>query len=118
MLEDLHLNLTALERRFLGIGDTAELVSELDDTRTKHARRAYIGDRLEELSDTRPGVGVAADGTPDILWCEVTPGAALMENGEVTQVEEFRIAKYPVTWKQFQAFVDDQKGYFTSAWWD
>jgi hypothetical protein len=117
-LEDLQPDLSALERRFLGIGDAAELLNELDDPRTKHARRAYIGDRLAEQGDTRPGVGVLADGTPDIGWCDVPGGEALMENGLVAWVDEFRIGKYPVTWGQFRAFLEDSEGFFKPVWWE
>jgi len=117
-LEDLQPDLTPLERRFLGIGDAVELIEELGDSRTKHARRAYIGDRLAELGDTRPGVGVREDGTPDIVWRDVAGGEALIHTGAVVPVDAFRMAKYPVTWRQFRAFLEDPQGYFAERWWD
>jgi hypothetical protein len=52
------------------------LVLELEEPATTHERRAAIGDRLDQLGDPRPGVGVKPGGTPDIVWCEI-PGSAV-----------------------------------------
>ena len=91
-----------------------------------HQARASVGDRLALLGDRRPGVGLRPDGLPDIEWCRVEPGAG-RETQEVTievrsnpdnansetektvtgSVSGFRIARYPVTVAQFQAFLDD-----------
>ena len=91
-----------------------------------HEARARVGDRLAQLGDRRPGVGLRADGRlPDIGWCLV----ALRNDGESEEVTleirsnpgdrssevkhtvsqkvgRFWIARYPVTVSQFRAFLD------------
>ncbi len=57
--------------------------------------------------DTRPGVGLTANGLPDIDWLPVE------ESGK----PEFYIARYPVTQQQFQAFIDAEAGYANPDWW-
>ena len=109
--------------------DTAEfltpepdwLLAELLCSTTDHPRRETIGMRLSEIGDPRPGVGVV-DGVPDILWCP-TPGP--MPAGEVEieghgrfEVHPFHISAYPVTYAQYQAFVDAEDGYRSPRWWD
>jgi formylglycine-generating enzyme required for sulfatase activity len=91
-----------------------------------HQARASVGDRLALLGDRRPGVGLRPDGLPDIEWCGVAPSRG-RETEQVTiqlrsnpddadskiektvsgAVSAFRIARYPVTVAQFQAFLDD-----------
>jgi hypothetical protein len=46
--------------------ERANLVRELENIKTTHLRRREIGERLNEIGDNRPGVGVLSDGTPDI----------------------------------------------------
>jgi formylglycine-generating enzyme required for sulfatase activity len=84
---------------------------------TTHARRSLLGLRLAELGDTRPGVGVTPDGLPDIAWLSVGEGSAQV-GGQRFQVRAFYIAQYPITYRQFQAFVDDPAGYANAEWWD
>lgn len=74
--------------------------------------------RLNHLQDRRPGVGLRPDGLPDIVWCDVHAGKFLY--GEDKQEREirynFKIAKYPVTFSQFQAFADSGD-YDDARWW-
>jgi formylglycine-generating enzyme required for sulfatase activity len=85
-----------------------------------HEARASVGVRLARLGDRRKGVGLRADGLPDIEWCRV-------EGGDVTiyfptspddppfkvnkplrrPVALFWMARYPVTITQFQAFLGE-----------
>lgn len=78
--------------------------------------------------DLRPGVGLerGEDGTevnvPDILWCDVPAGKIYLGRAggkygrAEAEVDAFRISKYPITLKQFKAFVKDG-GYETAAYW-
>lgn len=68
--------------------------------------------------DDRPGVGLRPDGLPDIDWCEVVEGAFLFgDPPEVRSITApFRIARYPISHRQFQAFVD-AGGYGQDEWW-
>ena len=63
--------------------------------------------RLNHEWDDRPGVGLRPDGLPDIAWCDVPAGKFLY--GDDQQEREirysFKITKYPVTYRQFQAFI-------------
>jgi len=66
--------------------------------------------------DDRLGVGLR-DGLPDIDWLEVAAGPFRYGDGrEPRELPAFRIARYPVTNAQFQAFIDDA-GYQTDTWW-
>ncbi len=66
--------------------------------------------------DVRPGVGVAG-GVPDIDWVEIPAGKFQFgEDGLSETLPAFRIARYPATCTQFQAFVDDG-GFENDEWW-
>ena len=73
-----------------------------------------IGDPL----DNRHGVGLTSDGLPDIDWVDIPGGAITLEDvkGDF-KVKPFRIARYLVTNRQFQAFVDAPDGYGDQKWW-
>ncbi len=68
--------------------------------------------------DDRPGVGLHPDGLPDIVWDVCEAGYFLYGEGCETRTLDtpFRIARYPVTHRQFQAFVD-AGGYGQDEWW-
>ena len=109
---------TALERDFLGPLDREQMLAALDDPATSHEERAIIGVRLSLLGDPRPGVGLRADGLPDLVWCAVPGSAVTLEKDAGTfTVEPFQIAKYPVTYRQYRAFLDAEDGYHNPEWW-
>lgn len=57
---------------------------------------------------------------PDLEWCVIPAGEVTisLDSKEITYfIETFKIAKYPVTNAQFQAFVDDPEGYTDPRWW-
>lgn len=96
--------------------EAERLLEELELAETTHYRRAEIGDRLDRIGDPRPGVGLLPSGVPDIVWCEVPGGTVTLEEIEGTfEVEPFLIAKYPVTYRQYRAFLDDPEGTATRA---
>jgi formylglycine-generating enzyme required for sulfatase activity len=77
------------------------------------------------------GSGVRAAGVaiPDIVWCDVPmpPGGKVWLGAddqsnnprrEVAIPYSYQIAKYPVTYRQFQAFIDDPEGFYDPRWWD
>jgi len=80
--------------------------------------RAQLWGTLGRLGlDDRPGVGLR-DSLPDIAWVEVPAGAFLFGEEKRTEtLPDFRIARYPVTNAQYQAFFDEG-GYETDAWWE
>jgi len=122
MLEHLKLkptDFTPLERDFLGPLHRDQMRAALDEPTTTHEQRAIIGVRLSLLGDPRPGLGLRADGLPDLVWCAVPGGeVTLEENAGTFTVEPFQIAKYPVTYRQYRAFLEAEDGYHNSEWWE
>jgi formylglycine-generating enzyme required for sulfatase activity len=90
----------------------------------KAAARAAIGRALGmvrlqngEPLDNRTGVGLTADGIPDIEWVDIPGGSVQLKGVEgVAPVKPFKIAQYPVTNIQFEAFVKAKDGYGTVKW--
>ncbi len=88
--------------------------------------RAAAGRVLSVLGDPRPGVGLRPEGVPDIVWCDVPAGDFIMGSDDDYNYEKprrimrlehiYQIAQYPVTYVQFQAFVDSGS-YDDPAWW-
>lgn len=54
---------------------------------------------------------------PDIVWCEVPAGEFIYQDGEKRTLPAFQISKYPITYKQFQAFIDAPDGFSNPQWW-
>ncbi len=123
MLDHLGLqieNFPAEEREFLGPLDRDLMLQEIDDPATSHEQRAVIGVRLSLLGDPRPGVGLREDGLPDVVWCKKVPEGevTLEENTETFTIDKpFYIAKYPLTYIQYCAFLRAEDGYTNSEWW-
>jgi len=85
-----------------------------------HVARASVGVRLALLGDRREGVGLRANGLPDIDWVGIDGGEPTIEirsdpNDPSSEVRErltrtvgrFQIARYPITLVQFRAFLQD-----------
>ena len=80
--------------------------------------RAAVGRALARLElDDRKGVGLTPEGLPDIDWVEIAGGEFTYQDGECCTFEAFRIARYPITNAQFQAFVEADDGYSNDRWW-
>ena len=83
--------------------------------------RATGGRVLAVLGDDRRGVGVREDGIPDIDWVEI-PGGSFQMGGLggdpiiELNVLPFRLSRFPVTNRQFEAFVED--GGYSAKWKD
>jgi hypothetical protein len=108
-------------------GDLAvpHLLTCLEEETLAPKIRQLCGNALSYIGDPRPGVGLRPNGVPDIAWCDVpsgefqyggADGAYEPHQGQRIFVPAFRIAKYPVTYVQFQAFIDDG-GYQDERWW-
>lgn len=82
--------------------------------------RAVCGRVLGLIGDPRKGVGLGKDGLPEFDWVDIPAGEFLYGYGnEPCTIEKpFKISRYPVTYKQFQAFINAPDGFYDSRWWD
>lgn len=87
--------------------------------------RAACGRALGLLGDPRYGVGVKDD-IPEIDWVDIPVGAFLMGSDGQYEHEKpqhqitlsaYRISRYPITYQQFQAFLDANDGSHNPDWW-
>jgi len=105
----------------------AALAVLVDHTHFTPQQRLQAGNLLAARPglDTRPGVGVK-HGLPDIAWCEIpefSPDGQrrfFYHDGTRNTPHEclptFWMAKFPITYAQFQAFVDAPDGYRYPEW--
>ena len=93
------------------------LLQELDRPELPHSYRNWIGEELDRRGDNRPGIGVDQDGLPDIHWLEIPGGSVDIERAGEFQADMFFLAEYPITYLQYQAFIDDPDGFSNPAWW-
>jgi formylglycine-generating enzyme required for sulfatase activity/energy-coupling factor transporter ATP-binding protein EcfA2 len=107
----------------------SRLVDLLQQGRLSGVERAAAGRALARLDDPRPGVGLRADGLPDIAWRQVPAGPFTMGSpddslsffGKETPqhrraLAAFRVSRYPVTNVQFAAFTE-AGGYAERRYW-
>jgi hypothetical protein len=87
------------------------------DSDKSPAERAEAGRILGHIGDPRPGVGVRSDGLPQIEWHEVAGGEFVYQSGGHLALSKFLIAEYPVTFAQFQSFIDAEDGFQAAQWW-
>jgi formylglycine-generating enzyme required for sulfatase activity len=92
------------------------ILAELQQAATSHTRRRDIGQRLAEPGDARSGVGTI-DGVPDILWRPIPAGKVEIEGHGTFPVETFHMASFPITFGQFQAFLEAEDGFQADHWW-
>jgi len=114
----LEQNLEKDLRRFLE-PEPLRLLSELASDETPHHRREEIGLRLNQMGDPRRGVGLGANGVPEIAWVSVAAGEVQLEaaGSHVFPVAPFRVSRYLITWQQYNAFVSADDGYHDRRWW-
>lgn len=111
---------------------SAALWQELEHNETADYRRLQIGKWLEQMGDQRSGVSVK-NGLPDIEWLPIVAAGMVKitrfwlpdtpdEEAKVIPMGNFKvvpfyIAKYLVTYVQYQSFVEAEDGYDNAAWW-
>jgi len=118
MLDHLQPALSPAEQEFVR-PESERLLEQIDHQNTSHQERVKIGDRLADIGDPRPGVGLNDDQLPDLVWCEVPGGAVTLENDAGTfDVASGYISKYPVTWAQYRCFLQAEDGYANASWWE
>lgn len=95
------------------------------DAEPHPASRAALGRALGLLDmDDRVGIGLNHDGLPDIEWINIPEGQYQFGESDSSNCPEshitiqgFHIAKYPISNKQFQSFVNHPDGYKQDKWW-
>ncbi|MBN1119457.1 MAG: SUMF1/EgtB/PvdO family nonheme iron enzyme [Anaerolineae bacterium] len=56
---------------------------------------------------------------PPFEWCAIPAGQVSLEGYvEIFDVQPFYMAKYPITFEQFQVFIDDPEGFKNPEWWE
>jgi formylglycine-generating enzyme required for sulfatase activity len=90
----------------------------IDHERLLPAERAACGRALSLLGDPRKGVGVK-DGLPDIDWVTIPDDGPFPYGKARTEIRwpVFKIARYPLTYAQFEAFLTAADGWENDAWW-
>ena len=100
------------------------------DLRAPAGLRALGGRTLARLGDPRPGVGTilhSGQKLPDIVWGGEVPAGTYTIGGDKSQYADekprpvvikqpYRLARYPVTYAQFQCFVD-APDFDDERWW-
>jgi hypothetical protein len=115
MMDELSYTPSDREAMFLGPVSRTAMLAKLKDANTGHDERATIGVRLALQGENRPGTGVT-NGIPDIVWCKVPSGRVRLSDGAGEfDVNNFSIARYPVTYAQYLPFLKD--GYHNALWW-
>ncbi|GEM_PF-870183 len=66
--------------------------------------------------DPRPGVGVK-NGLPDFDWVFIPAGEFIYRKDERRHEDAFWITRHPVTYAQFETFVQAEDGWRNPAWW-
>lgn len=56
---------------------------------------------------------------PPFEWCEIPAGqVTLGDNAGIFEVQPFWMAKYPITYAQFQIFLEADDGFYNPRWWE
>ncbi len=100
-----------------GEDGAVELLAQLARRELAHEHRAWIGERMAEMGDPRPGVSQLPEGLPDILWQGIDGGEIEVERAGMFGVEPFFLSRYPVTMEQFASFLEDGHGFGNEVWW-
>lgn len=146
MRDRLKPDLNESEQEFIRL-EVERLLEEIENPTTSHRRRSWIGERMDTLGDPRPGVGLVRSilplqraekqafddlrpnerrfwgdkpehsGLPDLVWLSV-PGGSIKIEQQTFPIQPFYITKYPITYQQFQAFVDAPDGFHEQRWWN
>ncbi len=102
------------------------LLALIDIKRFAPEQRLIAGQLLGSRPDldTRPGVGRRPDGLPDIDWVKIPQMDEkdqvdfIYLEGKRESPPDFWMARYPITYAQFQTFIDATDGWPNPVWWE
>lgn len=84
------------------------------DTSNKQSTISGLGNNYPVTSKPPLFRGILPD---PFEWCDINSGTTNVDNVE-QDVEDFYLAKYPVTVAQFERFISAEDGYRNKNWWD
>lgn len=96
----------------------APIIKLLSNLNINPNERYEIGRNLAEEMDYRQGVGITSEGLPDISWCLIPKGEFIYQKTQTKHLDNFYLSKYPITYLQFQAFLDAPDGYENDHCWE
>ncbi|MBE2268640.1 MAG: SUMF1/EgtB/PvdO family nonheme iron enzyme, partial [Anaerolinea sp.] len=73
------------------------------------------------MADNRKGVGLRADGLPDLDWVDIPAGEFIYGEGKTEKrlkLPRFSMTRYLVTYEQFGAFLAAADGFYNPVWWE
>lgn len=113
-----HRRRSAIGERLDALGDPRPGVGLVRGVLSLNAveKKAYAPEDLRPGEVRLWGNKPEHTGLPDLVWLPVPAGSIqIME--QTFAVQPFHIAKYPITYRQFQAFVDAPDGFPDPCWW-
>ncbi|NJL95192.1 MAG: SUMF1/EgtB/PvdO family nonheme iron enzyme [Anaerolineae bacterium] len=97
-------------------GRAQQLAAIVEDATAPLMQRIEAAHELAEIGDSRPGVGLRSDSLPDIKWIKIPAGEFIQHFDRRLDLPTFYISRYPITYMQYQAFIDDG-GYERDEYW-
>lgn len=67
--------------------------------------------------DQRYGVGLDANGLPELDWVEIPAGEFIYQEHEKVALPTYQISRYLITHVQYQVFLQATDGYGNERWW-
>lgn len=120
-IQRLKRQLSPVEQAFMQ-PEALRLADKLDAPHLDHRARERFGREMAEIGDLRDGVGLDEAGLPKFKWLRVPAGKITLDGGRPEQagpfeVAAFEISQYPVTWGQYDAFLEASDGFGNPEWW-
>lgn len=104
--------------RVFGEAAIPNILRRLNNYDPSPLARHRLGLILDDIGDSRPGVGLRPDGLPDIEWVDIpNDGEWTYQDDKHPPLPAFRIGLYPITYAQFQTFVE-AADYADDRWWE
>ena len=103
--------------------DQQHLLAIMLDPKHPPTERAKAGQDINQYGDPRPGVIDLNFGAE--YWCRVPAGGYPLGSDKdsdnkrhTAKLDGFDIGKYPITYAQFQSFIDAEDGFRDPKWWN